>query len=135
MRIADPGQSVELLRPYGSHTLPPAGKIRPGALDPCDGERGVSESVYCLIYQGKQTVSGNEVSCAYAPRTFLNAKTLHSLAYAEIYLSLAHIARRFDFELYETTTDNICVYRDMGIGCPKIGLFGVRATVVGLVEE
>ncbi|KOS41655.1 hypothetical protein ACN38_g7501 [Penicillium nordicum] len=58
-----------------------------------------------------------------------------NLAYAEIYLSLAHIARRVNFALYETTTDNICVYRDMGIGCPEIGLFGVKATVEGLVEE
>ncbi|KAJ5250815.1 hypothetical protein N7489_001225 [Penicillium chrysogenum] len=58
-----------------------------------------------------------------------------NLAYAEIYLSLAHIARRIDFALYETTTDNICVCRDMGIGCPDVGLFGVRATVEGLVEE
>ncbi|KAJ6184876.1 hypothetical protein N7519_006177 [Penicillium mononematosum] len=58
-----------------------------------------------------------------------------NLAYAEIYLSLAHIARRIDFALYETTTDNICVYRDMGTGCPEVGLFGVRATVEGLVEE
>ncbi|CAG8020504.1 unnamed protein product [Penicillium nalgiovense] len=58
-----------------------------------------------------------------------------NLAYAEIYLSIAHIARRINFALYETTTDNICVYRDMGIGCPEVGLFGVRATVEGLVEE
>lgn len=61
--------------------------------------------------------------------------TSSSLAYAEIYLSLAHIARRVNFALYETTTDNICVYRDMGIGCPEVGLFGVKATVEGLVEE
>ncbi|KAJ5558222.1 hypothetical protein N7535_008437 [Penicillium sp. DV-2018c] len=58
-----------------------------------------------------------------------------NLAYAEIYLAIAHIARRIDFELYETTADNICVYRDLGIGCPKEGLFGVRARVTGLVEE
>ncbi|CAI7585619.1 unnamed protein product [Penicillium viridicatum] len=58
-----------------------------------------------------------------------------NLAYAEIYLSLAHIARRVNFALYETTTDDICVYRDMGIGCPEVGLFGVKATVEGLVEE
>jgi hypothetical protein len=65
----------------------------------------------------------------------LYTEPLSSLAYAEIYLSLAHIARRIDFALYETTTDNICVYRDLGIGCPEVGLFGVKATVKGLVEE
>ncbi|OQE44489.1 hypothetical protein PENCOP_c002G01106 [Penicillium coprophilum] len=58
-----------------------------------------------------------------------------NLAYAEIYLSLAHIARRIDFALHQTTADNICVYRDMGIGCPEVGLFGVRATVEGLIKE
>ena len=72
--------------------------------------------------------------CLYITLHDLFTKTLSSLAYAEIYLSLAHIARRIDFALYETTTDNICVYRDMGIGCPEVGLFGVRATVEGLVE-
>jgi hypothetical protein len=59
----------------------------------------------------------------------------NSLAYAEIYLALAHIARRINFALYETTVDNIAVYRDMGIGCPKVGFLGVRAIVAGIVEE
>ncbi|KAJ5782303.1 hypothetical protein N7457_004077 [Penicillium paradoxum] len=58
-----------------------------------------------------------------------------NLAYAEIYLALAHIARRIDFELYETTIDDVCVYRELGIGCPEVGMFSVRATVKGLVEE
>ncbi|KAJ6019622.1 hypothetical protein N7522_001689 [Penicillium canescens] len=57
-----------------------------------------------------------------------------NLAYAEIYLALAHIARRIDFALYETTVDNIAVYRDLGIGCPKVGFLGVRAIVTGIVE-
>ncbi|CAG8196161.1 unnamed protein product [Penicillium salamii] len=58
-----------------------------------------------------------------------------NLAYAEIYLALAHIARRIDFTLYETTVENITVYRDKAIGCPEVGLFNVRATVSGIVEE
>lgn len=60
---------------------------------------------------------------------------IYSLAYAEIYLSIAHIARRIDFALYETTPENIRVYRDLGIGCPKVGLFGVRATVESIIKE
>ena len=32
--IPDSRQSVKLLRPHGSHTLPRAREIRPGALDP-----------------------------------------------------------------------------------------------------
>ncbi|CAG8158787.1 unnamed protein product [Penicillium olsonii] len=58
-----------------------------------------------------------------------------NLAYAEIYLAIAHIARRVDFTLHETTVENITVYRDKAIGCPKVGLFNVRATVSGIIEE
>jgi hypothetical protein len=60
---------------------------------------------------------------------------IYSLAYAEIYLAVAHISRRIDFALHETTADNICVYRDKAIGCPKVGLFGVQATVESIVDE
>lgn len=59
----------------------------------------------------------------------------HSLAYAEIYLSLAHIMRRFEFAPFETTLDNICVYRELGVGYPKRGSFDVRARVVGVIEK
>ncbi|KAJ5342350.1 hypothetical protein N7541_011474 [Penicillium brevicompactum] len=58
-----------------------------------------------------------------------------NLAYAEIYLAIAHIVRRIDFALYETTVENISVYRDKAIGCPKVGLFGVRATVTSIIKE
>lgn len=63
------------------------------------------------------------------------ADKIYSLAYAEIYLAIAHIVRRIDFALYETTVENISVYRDKAIGCPKVGLFGVRATVTSIIEE
>ncbi|KAJ5091969.1 hypothetical protein NUU61_006839 [Penicillium alfredii] len=58
-----------------------------------------------------------------------------NLAYAEIYLALAHIVRRFDFALYETTVDNISVYRNLGVGYPKNGNFNVRATVEAILDE
>ncbi|KAJ5826070.1 hypothetical protein N7474_003208 [Penicillium riverlandense] len=58
-----------------------------------------------------------------------------NLAYAEIYLALAHIVRRFDFAPYDTTVANISVWRELGIGFPKEGRFGVRATVLAIVEE
>lgn len=63
------------------------------------------------------------------------ADKLYSLAYAEIYLAIAHIVRRINFSLYETTIENISVYRDKAIGCPKVGLFDVRATVSSIIEE
>jgi hypothetical protein len=37
-------------------------EIRPGALDPRDREGGVPGSVYCLVYQGEQTMSGDIIS-------------------------------------------------------------------------
>ncbi|KAM5439973.1 hypothetical protein McanCB56680_003229 [Microsporum canis] len=42
-----------------------------------------------------------------------------NLAYAELYLMFAVMARRFDMELHETTIENIRVGREFGIGLPK----------------
>ncbi|KAJ5491962.1 Cytochrome P450 [Penicillium expansum] len=112
-----PAGSVKLLRPYGSQALP-----EPEKFDPERWIRAAEKGEYLSRYI---------VSFTKGSRQCLGM----NLAYAEVYLSLAHIARRVDFALHETTTDNICVYRDMGIGCPKVGLFGVKATVAGLVEE
>ncbi|KAJ5677809.1 Cytochrome P450 [Penicillium maclennaniae] len=58
-----------------------------------------------------------------------------NLAYAEIYMSLAHIIRRFDFVLHETTMDNIAVYRELGIAYPKKGCFSVKAKVAAIIEK
>jgi hypothetical protein len=48
---------------------------------------------------------------------------------------VAHVVRRFEFEPYETTVDNICVFRDLGIGCPEKGLFDVKAKVKSIREK
>ncbi|KAJ5152129.1 hypothetical protein N7492_010424 [Penicillium capsulatum] len=58
-----------------------------------------------------------------------------NLAYAEIYLTIAHIARRFEFTLHECTVDNVSVYRDLGVGCPKTGHFDVQAKVSAVLES
>ncbi|KAJ5107325.1 Benzoate 4-monooxygenase cytochrome P450 [Penicillium angulare] len=58
-----------------------------------------------------------------------------NLAYAEIYMTLAHVLRRFDFEPHETTVENISVHREMGVGYPKDMNFGVKAKVVSVLEE
>lgn len=50
-------------------------------------------------------------------------------------MCLAHIMRRFDFVLYETTIDNIAVYRELGIGYPKEGCFNVKAKVEAIVKK
>jgi hypothetical protein len=59
---------------------------------------------------------------------------MRSLAYAELYLTLAIIFSRFELENYETTTDDVTVHRDFFVGVPKDGSKGVRATVTGKVK-
>ncbi|KAF3384403.1 Trichodiene oxygenase [Penicillium rolfsii] len=58
-----------------------------------------------------------------------------NLAYSEIYMTLAHIVRRFDFAPFETTVDDLAVYREQGVGLPKSGYFGVKAMVINIVED
>lgn len=58
-----------------------------------------------------------------------------SLAYAEIYMTLAHIVRRFDFVPFETTVEDLAVYREQGVGLPKSGYFEVKAIISGIVED
>lgn len=43
--------------------------------------------------------------------------------------------RRFEFTPYETTVDNISVYRELGVGYPKQGHFDVKAKVEAIVEK
>lgn len=64
-----------------------------------------------------------------------NFGRLYSLAYAELYMTIACFIRRFDMELDETTMDNIRVDRELGIGYPKEGEFSVRAKVTNVVKE
>lgn len=50
-----------------------------------------------------------------------------SLAYAEIYLTIAAVVRRFDWELYETTLDDIVCQRDFFVAVASLESKGVRA--------
>ena len=54
---------------------------------------------------------------------------LNSLAQAEMRLTLAAVLRRFDFELFETTAEDIKIARDYFVGVPEPGSKGVRAVV------
>ncbi|KAJ5697372.1 hypothetical protein N7488_011056 [Penicillium malachiteum] len=58
-----------------------------------------------------------------------------NLAYAEIYMTLAHIVRRFEFRPHETTPENLAVRRSMGVGVPMDCKFDIKAKVVSIVEE
>ncbi|KAJ5762739.1 cytochrome P450 [Penicillium manginii] len=58
-----------------------------------------------------------------------------NLALCELYMTMAHIVRRFDIELHDTSSETIKVYRDLGLGYPKEGALRVMAKVVGSVES
>lgn len=55
-----------------------------------------------------------------------------NLAYAEMYLSLSNIVRRFEMELFETTLEDVTMVHDFFVAVPRLDSKGVRAKVVGL---
>lgn len=63
-----------------------------------------------------------------AHRLFLAA----SLAYAELYLTLAKIMPRFEMDLFETTVEDVEPERDFFVAVPKLDSKGVRVKVVGV---
>jgi cytochrome P450 len=52
-----------------------------------------------------------------------------NLAYAELFLTLAGVFRRFDFKPWETTMDDVKIERDFFVASPKLGSKGVRMLV------
>ncbi|ESZ89926.1 hypothetical protein SBOR_9688 [Sclerotinia borealis F-4128] len=54
-----------------------------------------------------------------------------NLAYAELYLTTAHILTRFDFSLYETTKKDVEIKRDHFVAAPAAGSMGIRVIVTG----
>jgi hypothetical protein len=60
--------------------------------------------------------------------------TSASLAYAEMYLMVAAIARQFNLKLDQTTLENVRFGRDMTLPYPKQGGFSVKVTVTGVVN-
>ena len=59
---------------------------------------------------------------------------MYSLAYAELYLVLAGLFRRFEFKLYETTVEDVKMVRDMFVSAPASESKGVRVVIVGEVD-
>jgi hypothetical protein len=57
------------------------------------------------------------------------------MAYTEIFIAVAEIARWFDLELHETTEKDVTITRDLGVGSPENGPFKVHMTVKGLVSK
>ncbi len=54
-----------------------------------------------------------------------------SLAYLELYVSLAHIFRRFKLELYETDASDVELAHDFFLPSPRLDSKGVRVKVIG----
>ena len=56
---------------------------------------------------------------------------LDSLAYAEIYLTIASLFRQFELELFETTQErDVNVVHDYFLGMPDLASPGIRARVI-----
>ncbi|KAL4862989.1 hypothetical protein BDV12DRAFT_206853 [Aspergillus spectabilis] len=58
-----------------------------------------------------------------------------NLAYAELYIVIALMVRRFDMELYESPKDRLEFARDFGTPWPDKGGLSVRARVTSVVSE
>ncbi|KAL4789404.1 cytochrome P450 [Aspergillus venezuelensis] len=58
-----------------------------------------------------------------------------NLAYAELYIALAYFVRRVDWEMYNTSLDEITLTRDFFLGLNDRGEPVVRARVTGMVQD
>lgn len=67
-------------------------------------------------------------SLIHVAHKFLSA----SLAYAELYLTLAKIIPRIEMDLFETTVEDVEPERDFFVAVPKLDSKGVRVKVVGV---
>ena len=54
---------------------------------------------------------------------------MESLAYAELYLTMAAVVRQFDWEMYETDLRDIVCQRDFFVAVADLESKGVRATI------
>jgi hypothetical protein len=57
------------------------------------------------------------------------------MAYAELYLGLATIIRRFDVEVHDTTEDNVKLISDYAVPHADSSSWNVKALVVGIVKD
>ncbi|KAF4776013.1 hypothetical protein HER10_EVM0002755 [Colletotrichum scovillei] len=73
----------------------------------------------------KTTLTRNFVPFARGSRQCIGM----NLAYAELYLTVATIFSRFDFELYQTTRRDVELAHDFFVGMPPLDSQGIRARV------
>lgn len=74
----------------------------------------------------------------FGPEIFLATDTytcsFRSLAYAELYLTLATVMRRFELENFETAVDYAWLARDFFVGVPKLDSKGIGTVVASSLE-
>ncbi|KAN0093577.1 cytochrome P450 [Hyaloscypha variabilis] len=58
-----------------------------------------------------------------------------NLAYAELYLTIARVSRKYELEFFETTIEDIEMAHDFFAPVPRLDSKGVRIRVVGEVKE
>jgi len=58
-----------------------------------------------------------------------------SLAYAELYLTIAAMVQNFDLELVDSSIENITPDRDFGLAFDKSYNFGVNLRVTKVLKE
>ncbi|KAJ6006126.1 hypothetical protein N7451_004070 [Penicillium sp. IBT 35674x] len=58
-----------------------------------------------------------------------------SLAFAEIYITLAYIVRRFEFKPHKPTANHLIVRRELRVSHSIDMKFDIIAKVVGIIEE
>lgn len=58
-----------------------------------------------------------------------------SLAYAELYKTVACLFRRFELELYETCVDDVVMSHDFFAPVPRLDTKGVRVRVLGEASD
>jgi len=124
-----------VLCPDASLRLPGAGDLPPRALARGWRQRQEARQIPRLLWERLSAVSGHEVptypiSCSVTTVSSLLTRGLGgSLAYAELYLTLATVVRRFDWDMYATGLDDIVCKRDFFVAVADLESKGVRAVL------
>lgn len=83
------------------------------------------------VKEGVLAKRRHSVLCTETPKL-----TINSIAWSEIFQTIAHIFRRFEFALHDTNEDrDVTVLRDCSIGLLHPQSVGVRVKVSGLIAE
>ena len=59
----------------------------------------------------------------------------NSLAYAELYLTIASIFRRFEMELVDTTIEDVRTVHDFFVSAPGLNSHGVQVRITGEISR